>query len=93
MATEFVMFDKYDVPVGVTVPQTQFAFGAAPAESTLAKYGATYAKPRSECTKQEYEDAVRRQRDPRADEYRAGEKRRRAGAHGYSGGDGFTTIL
>jgi hypothetical protein len=81
---EFILFDADGKPMRVLTPRGEY-----PAQSTIDGWGGTSVKPRSECTKQEYEDAIRATRDQRN---LAAPARRRWGGHGFRGGDGFIPI-
>lgn len=52
------MFDKEGRAVGFTRP-----LGEAPATKTLSGYRAVYARPMAECTREQYEEAVRGRRE------------------------------
>ena len=81
---QFVLFDLSDNPIGIC--QTRGA--AEPAASTMQRRRAAYARRVTDCTREQWEAAYRAQRDERSTEGR----RRRAGGHGYSGGDGFAEV-
>lgn len=68
-------------PVGIVESQ--------PDKWTLSHRKATEAKPLSECTSTEYEEAVRAEQDRRGKD---SPLRWRAAGHGHSGGDGFVDL-